>query len=68
MPWSEADALAVNSPHSFQHGLVRMPGDFSAPIVIIQHLDPRHRNLIAGILSRQTRMRVKQAEEGEPLP
>jgi two-component system chemotaxis response regulator CheB len=35
--------------------------------VIVQHLDPRHRSLIAEILSRQTRMHVKQAEEGEPL-
>jgi len=47
--------------------LEALPGDFPAPIVIVQHLDPRHRSLIAEILSRQTRMHVKQAEEGEPL-
>ena len=47
--------------------LEALPADFPAPIVIVQHLDPRHRSLIAEILSRQTRLRVKQAEEGEPL-
>jgi two-component system chemotaxis response regulator CheB len=47
--------------------LEALPGDFSAPVVVVQHLDPRHRSLIAEILSRHTRMRVKQAEEGEPL-
>lgn len=47
--------------------LEALPADFPAPIVIVQHLDPRHRSLIAEILARQTHMRVKQAEEGEPL-
>ena len=47
--------------------LEALPSDFPAPIVIVQHLDPRHRSLIAEILNRQTKMHVKQAEEGEPL-
>jgi two-component system chemotaxis response regulator CheB len=36
-------------------------------IVVVQHLDPRHRSLMADILSRRTPLRVKQAEEGESL-
>jgi two-component system chemotaxis response regulator CheB len=41
--------------------------DFPAAIVIVQHLDPRHRSLMADILSRHTRLRVKQAAEGDRL-
>ncbi len=44
-----------------------LPGDFPAAIVIVQHLDPRHRSLMARILSRETRLRVKEAEEGDCL-
>jgi two-component system chemotaxis response regulator CheB len=34
-------------------------------VVIVQHLDPRHRSLLADILSRRTPLVVKQAEDGE---
>lgn len=44
-----------------------LPEDFRAPIVVVQHLDPRHRSLMADILSRHTPLRVKQAEEGDTL-
>ena len=47
--------------------LAPLPADFSASLVIVQHLDPRHRSLLADILSRRTRLKVKQAEEGETL-
>lgn len=44
-----------------------LPADFPASIVIVQHLDPRHRSLIANILSWRTSLQVKQAEEGDCL-
>jgi two-component system chemotaxis response regulator CheB len=44
-----------------------LPGDFPAAIVIVQHLDPRHRSLMADILSRRTQLIVKQAEDGDCL-
>ncbi len=47
--------------------LSRLPPDFPVPIVIVQHLDPRHRSLMAEILSRRTPLRVKEAEDGEVL-
>jgi two-component system chemotaxis response regulator CheB len=47
--------------------LSALPADFPAAVLIVQHLDPRHRSLLAEILSRATPLRVKQAEEGEPL-
>lgn len=45
--------------------LEALPADFPATVVVVQHLDPRHRSLMANILSRRTLLRVKQAEEGE---
>jgi two-component system chemotaxis response regulator CheB len=44
-----------------------LPDGFPATIVVVQHLDPRHRSLMADILSRRTSLRVKQAEEGDRL-
>jgi two-component system chemotaxis response regulator CheB len=44
-----------------------LPAGFPATIVVVQHLDPRHRSLMADILSRRTALRVKQAEEGDRL-
>ncbi len=47
--------------------LSTLPADFSAAIVVVQHLDPRHRSLMASILSRRTPLKVQQAEEGDRL-
>jgi two-component system chemotaxis response regulator CheB len=47
--------------------LSALPADFPAAIVVVQHLDPRHRSLMANILSRRTLLQVKQAEEGDSL-
>jgi len=47
--------------------LSALPADFPAAIVIVQHLEPRHRSLMANILSRRTLLQVKQAEEGDCL-
>jgi two-component system chemotaxis response regulator CheB len=44
-----------------------LPEDFPAGIVVVQHLDPRHRSLMAEILSRRTHLKVKEAEEGDKL-
>ena len=40
--------------------------DFPA-IVIVQHLDPGHKSQMAGLLSRKTGKRVKDAEDGEAV-
>lgn len=47
--------------------LSALPADFPAAIVIVQHLTPRHRSLMADILSRRTLLQVKQAAEGDCL-
>lgn len=47
--------------------LMGLPAGFLPSIVVVQHLDPRHRSLIASILSRRTMLAVKEAEDGEKL-
>ncbi|MHB9026699.1 MAG: chemotaxis protein CheB [Armatimonadota bacterium] len=47
--------------------LSELPAEFSAPVLVLQHLDPRHKSLIAEILGRRTRLRVKEAEAGDQL-
>ncbi len=44
-----------------------LPSDFPAAVTVVQHLDPRHRSLMADILSKRTALRVKEAEAGERL-
>ena len=41
-----------------------LPADFLAAIVVVQHLDPRHRSLMADILSRRTALKVKEHTKG----
>lgn len=47
--------------------LAQLPAEFPATIVVVQHLDPHHRSLMAEILSRRTGLRVKQAADGDYL-
>jgi two-component system chemotaxis response regulator CheB len=47
--------------------LASLPENYPGAIVIVQHLDPRHRSLMADILSRHTQLKVKQAVEGDIL-
>ncbi len=41
-----------------------LPAGFPAGILVVQHLDPRHRSLMAEILKRRTPLQAVQAEEG----
>ena len=47
--------------------LSTLPADFPAALLVVQHLDPRHRSLMADILNRRTAVPVKEAEEGEQV-
>jgi two-component system chemotaxis response regulator CheB len=47
--------------------LSNLPADFPAAVAIVQHLDPRHRSMMADILSRRTSLAVRQAQEGDAL-
>ncbi len=45
--------------------LAALPRDFPASVVVVQHVDPRHRSLMAEILARRTTLRVSEAREGD---
>lgn len=65
------DVVAMASSAGGLKALLRvlspLPNDFSASIVVVQHLDPRHRSVMAELLSRRTHLRVKEAEDGDVL-
>ena len=44
-----------------------LPINFRVPIVVVQHLDPRHPSLMAEILGRRTPLKVIQAKQGDKL-
>lgn len=59
-----ASAGGLNAVSNLLGGL---PHDFPAAVVLVQHLDPRHRSLMAEILGRRTRLHVKQAQENDRI-
>jgi two-component system, chemotaxis family, protein-glutamate methylesterase/glutaminase len=65
----EVVALAASAGglNALTHVLAALPAGFPAALVVVQHLDPRHRSLMADILNRRTALPVKQALEGERL-
>jgi two-component system chemotaxis response regulator CheB len=42
-----------------------LPREFPVGILVVQHLDPRHRSLMAEILGRRTLLKVVEARHGE---
>lgn len=42
-----------------------LPADFPVPVLVLQHVDPRHRSLLADILARRAALPVSEARDGE---
>ncbi|WP_433663119.1 chemotaxis protein CheB [Nocardia sp. CA-128927] len=42
-----------------------LPATLPVPVLVVQHLDPRHKTVLAELLSRRTELRVKLATAGE---
>ena len=70
-PRAEFDVVAMASSAggiaAVGHILESLPAGFPAAIVVVQHLDPRHRSLMAEILRRRTALEVLQATEGDRI-
>jgi len=47
--------------------LEALPDDFPAPILVVQHLDPRQPSLMAELLDRRSALDVREAQEHETL-
>jgi two-component system chemotaxis response regulator CheB len=42
-----------------------LPAGFPVPVLVVQHLDPRHKTVIADVLGRRTKMPVRLARDRE---
>jgi two-component system, chemotaxis family, protein-glutamate methylesterase/glutaminase len=47
--------------------LSALPAEFPAPVLVVQHMDPRHKSMLAGLLARRCLLQVKQAVPREEL-
>lgn len=47
--------------------LPALPADFSAPIIIVQHMHPNSGNFLSTLLNDKSKIRVKEAEEKEDI-
>ena len=41
-----------------------LPAGFPVPVMVVQHLDPRHKTIIAEVLGRRTKAQVVLAQDG----
>ena len=60
-----AVAASAGGVQALQAFVGELPPDFPVPVLVVQHLDPRHETTLADILDRRSTMRVKLAEAGE---
>ncbi len=44
-----------------------LPVSFPAAVLIVQHMDPRHKSMLAGLLARRSKLDVRQAVNGETI-
>lgn len=68
-PLGEVVAIGASSggPLALTHVLTKLPSDFSAPIVIAQHMPAGFTKSLAARLDRLCRIHVKEASHGEAL-
>jgi len=63
------DVVAVGASaggfHAIAELLGPLPANFTGSILVVQHLDPARKSLLADLLLRHTALHVKQAEHGE---
>jgi two-component system, chemotaxis family, protein-glutamate methylesterase/glutaminase len=59
-----ASAGGVEALHVVVSGL---PADLPAAVLVVQHLDPHHRSVLAELLGRHAQLGVKQAQHGERI-
>jgi len=68
-PRAAFDVVAIAASAGGLHALTKVLSglgpEFPASITVVQHLDPRHRSLMADILSRHSPLPIKQAAEGD---
>ncbi|OLC24401.1 MAG: chemotaxis protein CheB [Chloroflexi bacterium 13_1_40CM_65_17] len=62
-----AIAASAGGLNALTRILSTLPATFNAGIVVVQHLDPRHRSLMAEIIGRRSSLPVRQAVAGSHI-
>jgi two-component system chemotaxis response regulator CheB len=62
-----AFAASAGGLNALTQVLSALPAGFPAAIVVVQHVDPRHRSLMAEILTKRTALKVREARESERI-
>ncbi|OLC64450.1 MAG: chemotaxis protein CheB [Actinobacteria bacterium 13_1_20CM_2_65_11] len=62
-----AIAASAGGLNALTRILSTLPATFDAGIVVVQHLDPRHRSLMAEIIGRRSSLPVRQAVAGSHI-
>lgn len=60
-------AASTGGPQVLYRMLSELPADFPAPIVIVQHINAAFAESLAGWLANASRLKVRLAQDGEPL-
>jgi two-component system chemotaxis response regulator CheB len=60
-------AASAGGLNALTHVLSALAADFPAALVVVQHLDPRHRSVMADILNRRSRVPVAEAKEADAV-
>jgi len=60
-----AIAASAGGITALGHVLGGLPPGFPVPVVVVQHLDPRHKTIIAEVLGRRAKLPVVLATDGE---
>lgn len=69
-PRDQCELIAIGASAGGLPALLNIVNAFKAEgpaVVIVQHLDPRHKSQIPQLLGRRTSVPVKEAEDGEPI-
>jgi two-component system, chemotaxis family, protein-glutamate methylesterase/glutaminase len=65
------DAVAIGASAGGVPALLALisslPKDFPAAVLVVLHLDPRHKSLLAELVGRRSALPVKEAESAEPI-
>ncbi|RJS19137.1 chemotaxis response regulator protein-glutamate methylesterase [Corallococcus sp. H22C18031201] len=62
-----AVAASTGGPQVLYRMLSELPADFPAPIVIVQHINAAFSESLAGWLANASKLKVRLAQDGEPL-
>lgn len=68
---AKRDIIVIGTSAGGLNALTRvlsvLPNDTAAALLVVQHLDPKHKSLMADILQRRIAMSVKECADGETI-